>query len=228
MSENEGNNRAVIIKKPLGFRYDVFISNGITDPEDYLELLDTLRSAGPNDAVCIFLNSEGGNVDTGIQILSAMKDCAGTVVTVLDGYVRSMAALLFLAGRHRIVKDNSIMMLHEYSTYFGGKASENKAYNSAMDKAYGAIVAEYCSGFLSDEEISRMFRGEDLYFLAEEVRTRISTQEESEAKEDEEEVAEEVPGEMDTGWLYDPVLDTTRFPHTYVHPVTAVEDALGC
>ena len=73
-----------------------YISEDIGDPELYIDMIHTLNTATPNDIVYMHLNTSGGQLDTGVQIINAMKNSQAKVVTVLECMAHSLGTLLFL------------------------------------------------------------------------------------------------------------------------------------
>ena len=56
-----------------GWLQQYYITNNITSPEVYIDMIQEIRMANPNDSIFIYINSEGGEVDTGIQIINAIQ-----------------------------------------------------------------------------------------------------------------------------------------------------------
>jgi ATP-dependent protease ClpP protease subunit len=92
-----------------------YIPEVIGSPLEYTEMIHEIRTAGAHDQIYIFLNTVGGNVDTGIQLINAIRDSDATVTTVLEGQAFSMGALLFLCGDKQSVSPHSRLMFHMYS-----------------------------------------------------------------------------------------------------------------
>ena len=51
-----------------------YLSDMIGDPRLYTEMIHTFRTANEQDIISIHLNTGGGRLDTGIQIINAIKD----------------------------------------------------------------------------------------------------------------------------------------------------------
>lgn len=168
----------------LARHFNVYLSEQIGDANQYIDVLNLLRTATAQDLVTIYINSVGGQVGTGIQLISAMKDCQATVRTVLDGCAFSMAGIIFLAGDERIAKDNSILMLHNYSAGIYGKGHE--LFQDVVNSKtwFQNILKSHCAPFLSVSEIDRVIRGEDLYFLSDDINERLKRVEKKTAKKD--------------------------------------------
>lgn len=155
------------------FRF--YLSDDIEEPEKYHQLCQVLRQATDKDQVFIHLNSGGGRIDSTIQIVAAMKECRGEVITVADGIVASAATLIFLAGDGYVVNPHCLFMVHNFSGGAYGKGHELESQIHADIKWFTRIATEFYDGFLTKAEIKKVFRGEDFWFTADEVMTRMDS-----------------------------------------------------
>jgi ATP-dependent Clp protease protease subunit len=122
----------------------------------------------------LHLNTTGGNVATGIQIINAIRESAATVTTVLDGEAYSMGAILFLSGDQQAVGDDGQLMFHDYSSGLMGKGNEQRAAVLSAAKWFGKLMVNICSPFLSDVEIEDVLNGRDLWMDSDEVIERLT------------------------------------------------------
>jgi ATP-dependent protease ClpP protease subunit len=150
-----------------------YISGPIEDPAKYTEMIHQIRTAGQNDVIHIHLNTPGGFVNTGVQIISAMRASNGHIVTHLEGEACSMGALLFLTADEMVVYDDSLLMFHNYSGGAFGKGHEMTASIDATNKWYSKLAKTVCSPFLTEAELDKIFDGADLWMLSEEVEERL-------------------------------------------------------
>jgi ATP-dependent protease ClpP protease subunit len=93
-----GFTRTIPVKQHNFYLYD-----DIGPPANYIDLIQTIRTAEATDHIYLHLSTAGGHLDTGIAIISAIAECQGTITTVLDSIACSMGAILFLAGHQYIV-----------------------------------------------------------------------------------------------------------------------------
>ena len=150
-----------------------YISGAIEEPAKYTDMVHRIRTAGPNDTVHIHLNTPGGLVSTGVQLISALRACQGHVVTHLEGEACSMGALLFLTADEMVVYDDSLLMFHNYSGAAFGKGHELTSTVEATNKWYTKLANTVCTPFLTDYEMKNIFAGADLWMLSDEVETRL-------------------------------------------------------
>lgn len=153
--------------------YDFYLYSDIGDAENYTEMIHTIRNAEPYDNVIIHLNTGGGNLDTGIAIISAINESQATVTTVLDSSAYSMGAIIFLAGHQHIVHNCSMIMFHTFSGGFVGKSNDIDRQVQAHKRQYSMLIKQVCSKFLSVDEINRLDNGEELWFASDIVEKRL-------------------------------------------------------
>lgn len=149
-----------------------YISDAIKAPHEYIDMIHRIQTASEHDSVIIHLNSPGGQLDTGVQLINAIRNSQATVTTCIESEAHSMAALLFLAGDELVVNDNCMMMFHNFSGGTVGKGNEAFASIDAHLKWYGKLTKELSEHFLTEEEVERVMRGEDLWMQTEEIRER--------------------------------------------------------
>lgn len=157
--------------------YRLFLSE-LTEDDNYQEILNSLHNSSYDDGLEIRINSSGGIVRQGQQLINVMKDkFSGKCVCVLEAEASSMAALVFLSGDERVVYEHSILMLHDYSLLMAGKSSENIQHIST----YTEVFKNYCKvilrPYLSDAKVDKIFKGQDKYFNCEQMcRLGMATQ----------------------------------------------------
>lgn len=155
----------------------VYISTEIGEPWEYIDLIHTLNMANPDDVILIHINTPGGNLDTGIQLCNAMKNCQAEVVTILEGQGFSLGSLLFLSGHRKIAQSNSMLMIHNVSSGIIGKGHEMRQQINATEKWFSKLARDIYIPFLSEDEFTRILDGEDFYILSEEVQERLNRME---------------------------------------------------
>ena len=87
-----------------------------------------LEAEDSSKDICIYINSPGGDVTSGLAIYDTMKFIKPQVQTVCVGMAASMAAVLLLAGEKgkRFALPNSEIMIHQPMGGASGQASEIK------------------------------------------------------------------------------------------------------
>lgn len=153
--------------------YHIYLSHELQAPTHYADMIFQIATAGENDIVVMHLNTPGGNLNTGIQIINALRATNAHVVCSLEAEAHSMASLIFLAGDEFIVHDNAIMLLHNYSGGVRGKGHEMVASVEGTRKWFQDTAKKIYYPFLSQAEIQRMFKGEDIYLHSDDIAKRL-------------------------------------------------------
>ena len=130
-------------------------------------------TGAPSEIIHIHLNTPGGNLSTGVQLVNAMKTSEAHIVCSLESEAHSLGTLIFLAADEFLVHDNCVMMFHNYSGGTWGKGNEQIAALDGTTKWFNGLVRKIYIPFLSEEELERILRGEDLWLQTEEIRERF-------------------------------------------------------
>lgn len=72
-----------------------------------------LQHQDPEAPVTLYINSPGGEVQSGLALYDVMQAVTCTIRTVCLGMAASMGALLFIAGDEREVLPHSRVMIHD-------------------------------------------------------------------------------------------------------------------
>jgi len=150
-----------------------YISSIIAEPIHYAEMVNKIQVANPDDVIYMHLNTDGGNMATGLQIINAMQTTQAHVICSIESEVSSLGTMIFLAGDEFLVHDNCLLMFHNYSGYVAGKAHEQiAAIDSAKVWTRDFLMRLYVP-FMTEEEVDRLIKGEDLYMHPPEIRERL-------------------------------------------------------
>lgn len=150
-----------------------YINNEINDIDPYLDMINTLKTAEEHDTVFIYLNTPGGNLDTTVQIISAIKQSQASVITALEGSVASAGTLIFLSGDKFMVNPNCTFMIHNYSQWTGGKGNEVVLHVEYQMSWFKKLANDIYKNFLSPAEITLMLEGKDFWMESEQVAARL-------------------------------------------------------
>ena len=137
-----------------------------------LKQLIVLNRTAPEQEITLYINSPGGEVQSGIAVYDYMKLMSAPLTTVCIGTAASMGAILFLAGQRRIVTQNSRIMIHDPApgsgTLTGMKPAEIEDRLNELKKIQ-AVTCRIIAGATgrTEEEILSRTRT-DSWFSAEE------------------------------------------------------------
>lgn len=162
-----------VFERTIAKTYDLYLNDAIGGPNDYIEWNQLLRRAGPHDVVYIHINSYGGQINTAIQMIRAIRESEATVVTSIEGACMSAATMIFLQGDMCEVSDHSQFMVHTYSGGFWGKGSDINAQVMHDTSWIMSLMKDVYAGFFSDAEIKDIIEGKDFWCNPDEVIDRL-------------------------------------------------------
>jgi ATP-dependent protease ClpP protease subunit len=154
-------------------RYDIYILDYIVSPNEYVDILNVLRTAKETDDVHFHLNSGGGWCRTALQIINTMDICKAPITCHASGLVASAATWIFLSGNHFVIENDIEFMCHYYSGGVHGKGNEIEEKVNFSTKYYHKLFKKIYKGFLSKNEIKALIGGTDFWFSQKEVAKRL-------------------------------------------------------
>lgn len=159
-------------KKVAAQLYEFYLSGAITVPEDYVEWFDTIRNATENDTVKIYINSQGGVVDTAIQFMRVLSETEAHVICSVEGSCMSAATMVFLCAQEFEITPFSLFMMHNYSGGMFGKGAE--LYDQAVfERKWSTEYFRYIyKDFLEEAEITSLLDNKDIWLTSTEVMER--------------------------------------------------------
>ena len=91
----------------------------------------------------LFINSPGGGVYDSLMIANKIQSSKIPVHTIVDGYAASGASIISVSGGRRFMHKNSTILIHQLSSWFGGKFEELKDDMENATKLMTMIVDHY-------------------------------------------------------------------------------------
>lgn len=149
-----------------GNRYDVYFSKDIVEAKNYVDLMYGMSLLEENNELHIHLCNDGGDLDTGIQLINAIKTSRATIVVDVEGPCFSMAALLVCCADVINIHSYVVLMFHHFSmNSLAGKAPEMKAHLDSFHILYEEILNQEClpTGLITKKQIKQVLSGEDIY-----------------------------------------------------------------
>lgn len=133
------------------------------------ELATLERSAA---RIEVRINSNGGDVFSGIAIYNALRNSKADIRLYIDGVAASIAAVIALCGKPLYMAKYAKMMIHNVSggTYGNAEELRRTADNiERLEDDLAQIIAERCSSTAEDVK-TRYFDGNDHWFSASECK----------------------------------------------------------
>jgi len=154
-----------ITSRDIATEHKVHMPQQIAD-EDYSDLIDILYTARESDHIYMIMDNVGGDCRVGYQIAHAMKSSPATITVIVSYNCSSMAAVLALCGDSLIMHPGSTLMFHNYSAEHYGKGRELTTGVKELNEQLKQLTKNFCSPFLTDAEINKLSKDEDIYVRA--------------------------------------------------------------
>jgi len=158
--------------------FTVPIDNDFGPPSQYRAVVQMLLNASEDDSVVYLINSRGGRMDGLQTLLEATKMCKAQTTAVILGECASAASILALTCDSVHVTESSSMLCHSVSMSTGGKHSDVVAHLAHMTKTTHNLMRKTYEGFLTEDELSSMLDGREIFLDANDIIEHLEQREE--------------------------------------------------
>lgn len=86
--------------------------------------------------IYLFITSQGGDMYHGFRAYDHIKNSETPIYTVACAYAISAGSLMFMAGKKRFMTENSHILIHQLSNYYGNNGIEKKTFLQSIDDLY--------------------------------------------------------------------------------------------
>ena len=122
--------------------------------------------------ILLYITSNGGEVDSGFELIDIIENSKTPVYTVNLGYQYSMGFLIGLAGHRRYATRNAKFLMHDGSNFIynsGAKAQDQMEFQRKVEERVKKYILEHST--LTDEEYDSKLRVE-WYLFADEAKKK--------------------------------------------------------
>lgn len=122
--------------------------------------------------ILLYLISNGGEVDSGFELIDVIQTSRTPVYTINLGYQYSMGFLIGLAGHKRFATPNAKYLMHDGSNFIynsGAKAQDQMEFNKKVEERVKRYILSRSN--LSEEEYDSKLRVE-WYLFADEAKEK--------------------------------------------------------
>ena len=118
---------------------ELHLRGDFTSPRENTQELAQLHAMSSEfETIRVFINSDGGNVHTMVDIMSVLK-MFPTVVTIGVGCIASCGFMLWCAGDIRVIQPHTLVMAHRESYTLSGTTKNHKVVSSHSDILYERV-----------------------------------------------------------------------------------------
>ncbi|HLQ74941.1 MAG TPA: head maturation protease, ClpP-related [Alloiococcus sp.] len=153
------------------------------------------------DEIHVHINSGGGSAFDGIAICNILKNHKAKVIAHIDGWAASAASIIAMGADEVIMPSNTMMMIHQASTFAYGNADEFEKIVIDLRKIDTAVKASYENRFVGSADELEKLLNDETWLTADEAQTlgfadtisdEIEYDEPVEAEEDEEQTVDDL------------------------------------
>lgn len=132
-----------------------------TSPKDVLNKLPE-----NNETIEVIINSPGGNVFSGFEIYTALKEYKGYVTVKIVGLAASAASIIAMAGDKILISPVAQIMIHNVSTTVAGNQHDLKQAAEQVEEISKGVCNAYVLRTGKSEEVIQKLMDEESYFSA--------------------------------------------------------------
>ena len=164
----------VVESEEGSYLYRIFITEEIAEPKYYRMATNALMEAGMDDEVEIILNTSGGNLDTTLQMVSAIRACMAPVTAVCMGSVESAGTMIMMACDYMTIHPYTAFMFHAPYTELVGDSSAIRNRLEFDSEYYQNLFLDIYEGFMDESEILDILETTgEVWMTHEEVEDRL-------------------------------------------------------
>jgi ATP-dependent Clp protease, protease subunit len=128
---------------------------------ELVDVISQVQKQGEATSFNVYINSDGGYVQVGIDIYNYLKSLEVPINTIGVGVVASIATVIFMAGSKRTLRKGAEFMIHLPAGKAQGTSEDFKQYIEVMEKAEKQILSIYkAETGLSDEALLPLLKNE--------------------------------------------------------------------
>ncbi len=134
--------------------------------------LRALSVQHPRQVILLEINSVGGDIGAGMSIVDTILELKTPVYTIIVGEACSMASLISIVGKKRLITEHSAWMTHASTTFLCDKvqnAVDRVKYEKKLEAVMDDIYKKHTK--LKEEDLETARRGE-LWLTAKECKKK--------------------------------------------------------
>ena len=169
-------------------KFEFNLDEKIKKPSYYRNLIEVLNNATEQDLVVLNINSGGGNLDSAISIIDALRNTRANTLAWISGSAYSAAGLIALSCQNVEVGEFATLMCHNSQYGLGGYTTDIKDRALFEHKMTSKIMQSVYRFFLSPEEIESVLMNKTIWMDSDEIIERLSYMQEKFQEEFEQEM----------------------------------------
>ena len=145
IEQSARGSEALPVEALLATKRRIFLTKPVdsTTCAEIIQQLMYFNSEDPTSEIVLYINTPGGEVDSGFAVYDTMRMIEAPIRTVCIGVCASMGALIYLGGERREMLPHSRLMIHDPSfsggSYAGKKPHELQSEVNKLNETRDAL-----------------------------------------------------------------------------------------
>ena len=156
----------VMASQRVSTHYNIFLDNTLSSVQEMRFAVSALTQANEEDTVTVHLSTNGGSVDSGLAFLNAMRHCKAPVEFIGSGTIASMGFIILCDAERFQLEPFTSLMAHSVSFGYAAEAIEVAKYAAFTMEQSKKMLAFYCCGVLTKDEIDGIFERKDTIWMS--------------------------------------------------------------
>ena len=159
-------------------KFEFNLDEDIKEPSYYRSLIEVLNNATEQDLVVLNINSGGGQLDSAISIIDALRNTRANTLAWISGSCYSAASLIALNCQNLEVGEFATLMCHNSQYGLGGYTTDIKDRAVFEHKMISKIMHSVYKHFLSVDEVEAVLSNKTIWMDADEIVERFTKMQE--------------------------------------------------
>ena len=159
-------------------KFEFNLDEDIKEPSYYRSLIEVLNNATEQDLVVLNINSCGGQLDSAISIIDALRNTRANTLAWISGSAYSAAGIIALSCQNLEVGEFATLMCHNSQYGLGGYTTDIKDRAVFEHKMISKIMHSVYKHFLSVDEVEAVLSNKTIWMDADEIVERFAKMQE--------------------------------------------------
>lgn len=145
----------------------VLLNKGIDDLSKQLLITQITYGLLQTPHINLFINSDGGEIFGALSIIDRIESSKVPIHSYVEGLVASAATLISISCQKRYIRKNSVMLVHQLRSWFGGTLESIKDETKNLDVIADIVKNVYLKKTKFDAQHLEDLLKHDIYLNAE-------------------------------------------------------------
>lgn len=181
---------SIVVNQTAANHYRVFLDKDVEEPSKYRDLIQCLISASENDMVELIVSCDGGQLDSTIDIVNAIRCSEAFTRAVITSNAHSAGSMISLACEEVVALPHSCMLVHQPRGGSVGRHSEMVQHGDFSKEWMKNFYYDIYEDFFTTNEIDTVLNGKDIWLTADQINDRATKRQEIRDKRQEKAIRE--------------------------------------